>query len=94
MEEPKGFYEHFKASKNTYFVLGCGFNERDSFREVYYMALYGDQTIYSRPVEEFSEIFIQGDQRVPRFKPITPTPEQRLIAATKLQKMFLVALNS
>lgn len=62
-----GIYEHFKGKK--YQVLGVGLHSETLEEVVVYQALYGEKTIWVRPIDMFlgNKNFGNG-QEVPRFK--------------------------
>ena len=47
----KGIYKHFKG--NYYLVEDIAINSEDNTKYVVYRALYGDNTLYIRPLDMF-----------------------------------------
>ena len=47
----KGIYKHFKG--NYYLVEDIAINSEDNTQYVVYRALYGDNTLYIRPLDMF-----------------------------------------
>ena len=66
MDEIKlGKYRHFKG--NEYEVVGIAKNSETLEETVVYRALYGEGTVWVRPLTMFLETVIREGQRMPRF---------------------------
>lgn len=66
MNLPLGIYEHYKG--NTYEVLGVARHSETQEELVLYRALYGDHSLWVRPLRMFLETVIVDGASVPRFK--------------------------
>jgi len=70
MEELKpGIYRHYKGS--DYEVIGCARHSETEEWVVVYRTLYGDFSLWVRPLEMFTEeVVLDSGERVARFSPI------------------------
>lgn len=70
MEELKpGIYRHYKGS--DYEVIGCARHSETEKWVVVYRTLYGDFSLWVRPLEMFTEeVVLDSGERVARFSPI------------------------
>jgi len=70
MEELKpGIYRHYKGS--DYEVIGCARHSETEEWVVVYRTLYGDFSLWVRPLEMFTEeVVLESGERVARFSPI------------------------
>ncbi len=62
---PSGRYRHYKG--RDYLVLGVARHSETEELLVVYRQLYGEQSLWVRPVAMFLEQVDAGGQRVPRF---------------------------
>lgn len=65
---PLGLYRHYKG--NSYEVIGIA---RDSETEeplVVYRCLYGDYSLWVRPLSKFIDTVTVDNEEVPRFRPL------------------------
>ncbi|TRY32877.1 DUF1653 domain-containing protein [Aliiglaciecola sp. M165] len=61
----QGLYRHYKG--NHYRVIGVATHSEDESKLVVYQPMYGEQGLWVRPVEMFTEMVeVEGNQ-VPRF---------------------------
>lgn len=61
-----GIYEHYKGQH--YQVLGIARHSETLEALVVYQALYGERSLWVRPVSLFNQNILQGSQEIPRFK--------------------------
>lgn len=67
---PLGHYRHFKGG--DYHVIGIAKNTETELPVVVYRCLYGDFSLWYRPIENFTEtVFVDG-KAIPRFAFVTP----------------------
>ncbi len=68
MEKPKlGIYKHYKG--NHYHLLGFATHTETEEVMAIYQALYGDMTIWVRPLEQFLEkVLVPDSNPIPRFE--------------------------
>jgi hypothetical protein len=62
----KGLYEHYKG--NHYEVIAVARNSETLEEQVVYQALYGDRSLWIRPLNVFLENVIIENKSVPRFR--------------------------
>lgn len=61
-----GIYRHYKG--NEYEVIGCARHSETEEWMVVYRTLYGDFSLWVRPLSMFTEeVLLETGQRVPRF---------------------------
>jgi len=61
-----GTYEHFKG--NRYKVLSIARDSETLEEKVVYQALYGDNSVWVRPLKSFIETVERDGKKFPRFK--------------------------
>lgn len=61
-----GIYEHFKG--NRYEVLGVARHSETLEEFVMYRALYGDHSLWVRPIQMFLETVEHNGKTMPRFR--------------------------
>lgn len=61
-----GKYRHFKGK--YYEVIGVARHSETGEDLVVYRCLYGDYSLWVRPLEMFAEKIKEGDREVPRFE--------------------------
>ena len=62
-----GVYKHYKKG-GEYLVTGVAIHENTQELLVIYKALYGERTLFARPLEQFMEIVEFSGQSKPRFE--------------------------
>ena len=65
MELQLGKYKHFKGGE--YEVLGVAKHSETQEELVVYRALYGEQGLWVRPLEMFTEMVVFDGKEMPRF---------------------------
>ncbi|MGB2259537.1 MAG: DUF1653 domain-containing protein [Porticoccaceae bacterium] len=76
MNLENGIYKHYKG--NLYEVLGVARHSETEEQHVVYKTLYGDYSMWIRPLEMFVEqIEVEGKQ-VARFEFVEPAPEPKV----------------
>ena len=74
MEEVKqGTYEHFKGKK--YFVLGTATHSETLEQFVVYKQLYGNKSVWIRPIKLFIETVTRDGKTMPRFRFVSEMEE-------------------
>ena len=76
MNLENGIYKHYKG--NLYEVLGVARHSETEEQHVVYKTLYGDYSMWIRPLAMFIEQIEVDGQRVARFEFVEPAPEPRL----------------
>ena len=66
-----GRYRHYKG--NDYEVLGIARHSETEEELVVYRTLYGDGSMWVRPLAMFLEVVEVADRQVPRFALVEPT---------------------
>ena len=61
-----GLYRHYKG--NDYQVIGVAKHSEDDSELVVYRPLYGDRSLWVRPLQMFVETVDIEGQRLPRFR--------------------------
>lgn len=64
-----GIYQHYKG--NLYQVIGLARHEETHEELVVYQALYGDYSLWARPLNVFTGSIKVDGKEIPRFKFIT-----------------------
>lgn len=62
-----GVYKHYKKG-DEYLVTGVATNENTHELLVIYKALYGERSLWARPLDQFIEIVEINNQSKPRFE--------------------------
>ena len=65
MSLQNGIYKHYKG--NLYQVLGVARHSETEEAHVVYKTLYGDFSLWIRPLSMFTEMVEVGSEQVPRF---------------------------
>ena len=65
MSLQNGIYKHYKG--NLYKVLGVARHSETEEAHVVYKTLYGDFSLWIRPLSMFTEMVEVGSEQVPRF---------------------------
>ena len=65
MSLANGIYKHYKG--NLYQVLGVARHSETEEANVVYKTLYGDYSLWVRPLSMFTELVEVGAEQVPRF---------------------------
>lgn len=66
---PPGIYRHYKG--NDYEVIGCARHSETEEWMVVYRTLYGDFSLWVRPLAMFTEeVTLESGERVARFAPV------------------------
>jgi hypothetical protein len=65
---PLGRYRHYKG--NAYQVVGVARHSETDELLVVYRCLYGDESLWVRPLAMFTETVVVGERQVPRFSRI------------------------
>lgn len=65
MSLQSGIYKHYKG--NLYRVLGVARHSETEESVVVYKTLYGDYSLWVRPLSMFTEMVDVGSEQVPRF---------------------------
>lgn len=65
---PAGRYRHYKG--NFYEVIGTARHSETDELLVVYRCLYGDKSLWVRPLMMFREYVTLAGRRVPRFEPV------------------------
>lgn len=68
MSIPTGKYRHYKGK--DYEVIGVARHSEDESELVVYRTLYGDHSLWVRPLEMFTEVVEVEGKTVPRFSKI------------------------
>lgn len=68
MSIPTGKYRHYKGK--DYEVIGVARHSEDESELVVYRTLYGDHSLWVRPLEMFTEVVEVEGKAVPRFSKI------------------------
>lgn len=76
MNLENGIYKHYKG--NLYEVLGVARHSETEEQHVVYKTLYGDYSMWIRPLAMFIEQVEVDGERVARFEFVEPAPEPRL----------------
>ncbi len=76
MNLENGIYKHYKG--NLYEVLGVARHSETEEQHVVYKTLYGDYSMWIRPLAMFIEQIEVDGERVARFEFVEPAPEPRL----------------
>lgn len=63
-----GRYRHYKG--RDYEVIGIATHSETEEQLVVYRCLYGDYSLWVRPLEMFTETVTIAGQSVPRFRPL------------------------
>ena len=71
MSIKKGIYRHYKG--NLYQVIEVATHSETQEQLVVYRTLYGDYSMWVRPLEMFGELIQVDGQEVPRFTFIEPS---------------------
>lgn len=67
-----GIYRHHKGE--YYEVIGLARHSEDLTELVVYRALYGDYSLWVRPLAMFVEVVTKGGRSVPRFEWVSDRP--------------------
>ena len=73
MKLAPGIYKHYKG--NLYEVMGVAQHSETEEMMAVYKTLYGDHSLWVRPLSMFQEQVTTQEGNVPRFDLITPLPE-------------------
>jgi hypothetical protein len=65
-----GVYSHYKYPENTYKVINLGFIESTDDICVIYQAIYNQELIFVRPLNDWLEILEWNGEKVARFSRI------------------------
>ena len=76
MNLENGIYKHYKG--NLYEVLGVARHSETEQQHVVYKTLYGDYSMWIRPLEMFVEQIEVDGELVARFEFAEPAPEPRV----------------
>ena len=76
MNLENGIYKHYKG--NLYEVLGVARHSETEEQHVVYKTLYGDYSMWIRPLAMFVEQVEVNGELVARFEFVEPAPEPRL----------------
>ncbi|MDG1310638.1 MAG: DUF1653 domain-containing protein [Porticoccaceae bacterium] len=71
MSLENGIYKHYKG--NLYEVLGVARHSETEETHVVYKTLYGDYSLWVRPLGMFTESVEVDGQQIPRFEFVEPT---------------------